>query len=119
MCVLRYCRSEYSLFVVFKCVQPVFVLIDVFDKQITAVENIRSLRREVVVRGDKNCFFRAVALGRDETGDEKHKEISGSSTSLFQKDPKVFELPLLAIFNYKQSCCGFFNTNIFYLDFFG
>ena len=52
MCVLRYCRSEYSLFVVFKCVQPVFVLIDVFDKQITAVENIRSLRREDVVRGD-------------------------------------------------------------------
>ena len=36
----------------------------------------------------------------------------------FRKNSKVFELPLFAIFNYKYSHC-FFNTKIFYRDFFG
>ena len=39
-------------------------------------------------------FFRAVALWKDEIGDEKHEEIPRSSDSLFEKNPKVFELQL-------------------------
>ena len=77
-----------------------------FDKQNTAAENICPQRREVVISGNGNCFYPAVALGRDETSDEKHEEISRWSSSLFQKNPKVFELPLFAIFNYKASHCS-------------
>jgi len=32
-------------------------------------------RREVVVRGDGNCSYQAIALWNDETGDRKHEEI--------------------------------------------
>ena len=32
-------------------------------------------RREVVVRGDGNCFYRAITLWNDEISDEKHEEI--------------------------------------------
>ena len=88
-----------------KCIQPVFVLIDVFDKQITAQ------RREVFVSGDGNCFCRAVAFRRNETGAEKREEIRRWSGSLFQKE--VFELQLFAIFKYKNSH-GFLNSKIFY-----
>lgn len=35
-----------------------------------------------------------------ETSDEKHKEISKSGPSLFQKNPKDFELLLFDIFNF-------------------
>ena len=104
--------------VVLKCEQPVFVLIDVSNNQITADKNIRPQRREVVVSGDANCFYRAIALRRDETGDEKHEKISRSSSSLFQKNPKVFKLPLFAVSNHKNSH-GFFNIKILYRDFFG
>ena len=62
------------------------------------------------------CFYRA--LWKDETSDEKHEEINKSSSSMFQKYPKVFELLLLAIFSYEHSH-GLFNTKIFYSDFFG
>ena len=58
------------------CVQPVLVLVNVFDKQITAAENVCPHRREVIINGNGNCFHRAVALGRDETSDNKHEEIS-------------------------------------------
>ena len=75
-----------------------------FDKQNTAAENICPQRREVVISRNGYCFYPAVALGRDETSDEKHEEIS--RWSLFQKNPKVFESPLFAIFNYKASNCS-------------
>ena len=72
-------------------------LTDVFDKQMTVAENIRPQRRDVDVSRDGKCFYQAVALRRVETGNEKHREISQLSSSLFQKNPKVFELPLFAI----------------------
>ena len=46
------------------------------------------LKGEKSVSGDGNCFYRAVAFRRDETGAEKHEEIRRWSGSLFQK--KVF-----------------------------
>ena len=49
--------------------------------------NLPPQRREIVVRGDENCFYRAIALWRDETSDKKH---------LIEKNPKVFELLLFA-----------------------
>ena len=39
-------------------------------------------------------FYGAVFLWKDEISDEKHKEIPRSSESLFEKNPKVFELQL-------------------------
>ena len=42
--------------------------------------------REVVVRGDGNCFYRAIALWRDEMRDEKHEEIHTLSSSLIEKN---------------------------------
>ena len=51
-------------------------------------------RSEVTVRGDGNCFYRAVALWRDEMSDEKHEEIHRLSSALIEKSPKVFQ-PLL------------------------
>ena len=83
----------------------------------TVAGNICPQRRYVVVSRDGNCFCQAVALRRVETDNEKHKDICQSSSCLFQKNPKVFELPLFAIFNYKYSHC-FFNTKIFYCNFF-
>ena len=70
------------------------MLLNVFNKQITTFENILPLRREVVVHRDGNYFYRAVSLWKDEIGDEKHEEIPRSSDSLFEKNPKVFELQL-------------------------
>lgn len=51
-------------------------------------------RTEVVVRGDGNCFYRAIALWRDETRDRKHREIRSLCNSLIEKYPQVFQ-PLL------------------------
>ena len=56
--------------------------------------NVPPQRREVVVRGDGNCFYRAIALWRDEISDEKHEEICRLSSTLIEKNPKVFQ-PLL------------------------
>ena len=69
------------------------MLVNVFNEQITTFENIPLLRREVVVHNGK-YFYRAVALWKDEISDEKHEEIPRSSDSLFEKNPKVFELQL-------------------------
>ena len=44
------------------CVQPFFILADVFNTQIMASGNLPPQRREVFVRGDGNCFYRAIAL---------------------------------------------------------
>ena len=74
--------TQYNLIVVLICVQPVFVLVKVFDEQ------IRHQRREVVVSGNGNCFYLAVALRWNETRHEKHEEISRSSSRLFQKNSK-------------------------------
>ena len=50
--------------------------------------NLPPRRREVVVRGDGNCFYRAIALWNDEISDEKHEEIrallSSCATFLFE-----------------------------------
>ena len=56
--------------------------------------NLPPQRREVVVRGDGNCFYRAIALWNDEVSDEKHEEIRRLSSCLIERNPKVFE-PLL------------------------
>ena len=50
--------------------------------------------RTEIVRGDGNCFYRAIALWRDEMSNEKHKEIQTLSSSLIEKNQTVFE-PLL------------------------
>ena len=70
-------------------VQPIFILVNVSDKQITTSENITPRRREVVVSRDGNLFYRAVAFRKDEISSEKHEEISWSSDSLFENNPKV------------------------------
>jgi len=56
--------------------------------------NVPPQRREVVVRGDGNCCYRAIARWRDEMSDEKHEEIRSLSSTLIDKNPKVFQ-PLL------------------------
>ena len=66
------------------------MLVNVFNKQITTIENIPPQRREVIVSGDGNYFNRAVALWKDEISDEKHEDIPRPSDSLFEKNPKVF-----------------------------
>ena len=77
-------------------VQPIFILVNVSDKQITTSENITLRRREFVVSEDGNLFYRAVAFRKDEIGGEKHEEIPWSSDGLFENNPKVLELPLLS-----------------------
>ena len=52
--------------------------------------NVPPQRSEVVIRGDRNCFYRAFALWRDEISDEKHEEIRRFSSALIEKNPKVF-----------------------------
>ena len=57
-----------------------------------ASRNVPPQGSEVIVRGDRNCFYRAIAssLWRDEMSDEKHEEIRRLSSALFEKNPKVF-----------------------------
>ena len=78
------------------CVQLIFILVNVSDKQITTSENITPRRREVVVSGDGNLFYQTVTFRKDEIGGEKHEEIPWSSDGLFENNPKVLELPLLS-----------------------
>ena len=77
-------------------VLSILILVNVLHKQITLSENIPPQRREVVVCGDGNRFYRAVALRKDEMSREKHEEIPGLSDRLFEINPKVFELPLFS-----------------------
>ena len=56
--------------------------------------NIPPQRREVVVRGDGNSFYRAIALWRDEMSDEKDEQTHRLNSCLIEKNPTVFE-PLL------------------------
>ena len=78
----------------FTCAQPFLILANVFYIQIMASGNLPPQRREVVVRGDGNCFYGAIAHWNDEVSDEKHEEIRRLSYSLTERNPKVFE-PLL------------------------
>jgi len=55
-----------------------------------------SKERNCCQRRTGNCFYRAVALWRDETSDKKHEAIRRLSSSLTEKNPKVFELLLFA-----------------------
>ena len=75
--ITKLTTNQYSFNRIYgTCVQPVLVLVNVFDKQITAAENVCPQRREVIINGNGNCFHRTVALGRDETSYDKHEEIS-------------------------------------------
>jgi len=55
-----------------------------------ATGNVPPQRREVVVRVDGNCFYRAIALWRDEMSDEKHDEIRRLSSTLIEKIRRFF-----------------------------
>ena len=90
-------NNSLSLFSCIYICAACFHAFSVFNEQITTFENIPPLRREVVVHGDGNYFYRAVALRKDEISDEKHKEIPRSSDILFEKNPKVSELQLLEL----------------------
>jgi len=48
-------------------------------------------RREIVVRGDGNCSYQAIALWSDETGDRKQEEIRRLSSSFTEQHPQVFQ----------------------------
>ena len=50
--------------------------------------------REIVVRGDGNCFYRAIELWRDETSGGKHGEIRRLSSNFIEQHLQVFQ-PLL------------------------
>ena len=56
--------------------------------------NVPPQRTDVVVKGDGNCFYRAIAFWRGEMSDEKHEEIRRLSSTLIEKNPNVFQ-PLL------------------------
>ena len=75
-------------------VQSIFILFNILNKQITLSENISPQRREVIVCGGGNRCNRAVVLRKDEMSSEKQEEIPRLSDSLFENNPKVFELPL-------------------------
>ena len=57
-------------------------------------ENVPPHRREVVVSGDENYFYRAVALWKDEISDEKGNP--WVKRYFVEKNPKAFELPLFS-----------------------
>ena len=57
--------------------------------------NIPPQRKEVVVRGEGNCFYRAIALWRDEMSDEKHEEIHRLSSCLIEKKNQTLSEKLL------------------------
>ena len=53
--------------------------------------------RQRGLRGDRNCFFCAIAFWRDEMSDEKHEEFRRLGSVLIEKNSKVFQ-PLLVLF---------------------
>ena len=79
-----------------------FLISYVFYKQIMASGNVPPQRSEGVVRGDGNCFYRAIALWRDEMSDEKHEEIRRLSSTLIERNPKVFQPFLFASNSVKE-----------------
>ena len=51
-------------------------------------------RREVIVRGDGNCFYRAIARAIDEKSDKNHMKVRALCNNTLAHFPNVFE-PLL------------------------
>ena len=92
--------NQYSILVVSLSVYSMFSYLLSF-----LINKLRRLKIYILkgeksgdVSGDGNRFYRPVALRRDETGNEKHEEISRSSSSFFQKNPRVSELlPLVTV----------------------
>ena len=59
----------------------------------TETTNELPVIQPVIISGDGNYFYRADAHRKDKISDElNHKEIPSSSDSLFEKNPKIFEL---------------------------
>ena len=75
----------FNLSTVFQLYLSVYGL---FSYLLTFSINKSRLKGEKSVCGDGNCFYRAVAFRRDETGAEKHEVIRRWSGSLFQD--KIF-----------------------------
>ena len=53
------CLCSYNMYV-----QPIFILVNVSNKQITTSENITPQRREVVVNCDGNCITELLLFGK-------------------------------------------------------
>ena len=85
--------SKYS-------VQLVLVLVNVSDEKNYDSWKYTSSKERSRCQRKWRLFLSSSCSLEGETSDEKHKEISKSSPSLFQKNPKDFGLPLFAIFNF-------------------
>ena len=96
----------------FNCVQLVLVLVNVSDEKNYDSWKYTSSKERSRCQRKWRLFLSSSCSLEGETSDEKHKEISKSSPSLFQKNPKDFELLLFAIFN-------FFNANFSRVIFLG
>ena len=96
-------NNSVKSFIVLKCIQPVFVLTYVFDKQ--------QRRWKLFL---PSCCSQG---GWNRWRDEEISRWCYSFFFFFQKNSKVFLAATLR-FRFKNSH-GFFNTNIFYSDFFG
>ena len=77
-------------------VQPIFILVNVSNKQITTSEKYTSSKERSRCQRRRKLYYRAVALRKDEMSGEKPEEIPRSSDALFENNPKVFELPLFS-----------------------
>ena len=67
------------------CVKLVFILTFLMKKKLRRLKNILPQRREVVISGNRNCFYWDDALQGNEISDEKHEEIQKSSDNLFEE----------------------------------
>ena len=77
-------------------VQPIFILVNVSNKQITTSEKYTSSKERSRCQRRRKLYYRAAALRKDEMSGENHEEIPRSSDALFENNPKVFELPLFS-----------------------
>ena len=77
-------------------VQPIFILVNVSNKQITTSEKYTSSKERSRCQRRRKLYYRAVALLKDEMSGEHHEEIPRSSDALFANNPKAFELPLFS-----------------------
>lgn len=57
--------------------QPVLIHVNVSNKQFATSEKMPPQRREVVVSGHGNCFYRAFALWKDDISDENLRKSLG------------------------------------------